>query len=384
MMNSTPKKLTTLSLLTLAGFITSIYQTYHFFQIRYGLAGFQSFCTVGVFDCQKIDLSKYAELIPGLPLSAFAAGWFFVFFIATLFARSDEDRSKAIKASLFFSSISIVFSIVYLFIMLFKIKSLCLLCLGIDAINLALFLIVISIYLKEKISFKFNVQEIKFTATLSLVAVAFAFFISFFSKPESFPKREVNFLISKVLNAPAVPIQIPSTQASVGPMDAPITIVKFSDFQCPSCQRGANSIHPLMKKYEKQIRFVFFNFPLDSKCNRKIEHTMHPAACEAARLAWCANQKGQYMLAYHELFSRQSELAPGKLIDLFSAHSEMDLTSLKQCVESPESLNGITAEIEQGIHLGIQSTPTFYINGKKIEGYLPTPVWEKIIDSLLR
>jgi protein-disulfide isomerase len=126
---------------------------------------------------------------------------------------------------------------------------------------------------------------------------------------------------------------------------------------------------------------VFRNFPLDSGCNRKMERPMHPYACEAAKYVQCANQQGKFEAVYEAFFQNQASFAPGKLSEL-AAGTGADTAKLTQCMNAPETAIALSRDIEEGIVLGIQSTPTFFINGHKYEGVLPPEAWKKLIEKL--
>jgi protein-disulfide isomerase len=167
---------------------------------------------------------------------------------------------------------------------------------------------------------------------------------------------------------------------SIGPKNAPITIVKFSDFQCPSCKFGAFALHPILLRYPEKIRLVIRNFPLDPTCNREVPQGGHAHACEAAKIAVCANQQGKFKAVYEQFFEHQDEIAAGRVHGL-AAGLGLDMAKIDECVTKPETMGAIKADIEEGIKLGVSSTPTFFFNGKKIEGGMPSEVWQKLLEQ---
>jgi protein-disulfide isomerase len=133
------------------------------------------------------------------------------------------------------------------------------------------------------------------------------------------------------------------------------------------------------------VRVVFRNFPLDQACNRKVDRMMHAHACEAARAALCAHQQGKFAAAYEALFQHQESITSGsegvslKLVQDAGA----DGSQLNGCVGSPETAAALSRDIEEGINLGISSTPTFFINGHRTMP-MPPAAWGKLIDELLK
>lgn len=377
-----PKRLTLLSLLSFIGFGIAVYQTWHFFQIRNGLAGFRSFCTFGAFDCQAIDASPYAQLLPGFPLAAFAAGWLLALTVISILARDPRKRREALKASVAMAGAGLAFSAFYLFIMVAVLKTYCLLCLIVDVINVLIFGLIMSL-LPGNIKKDGGPSSWKPFAAIAAGGVGFAFILSLILGSDGPSQTQIQEIVMDTVSAPILPVETPDRLPSIGPKDAPITLVKFSDFQCPACKRGAHSIHPLMKTHAGKIRFVFRNYPLDPQCNREVKHPVHPAACQAAKLAWCMHQKGKFTEAYEALFENQEMLATGDMLELVT-HDENEKASLRACIDSKEAMEAISADVEEGIRLKVRSTPTFFLNGRRIEGSLPPTIWGKIIDELLK
>ena len=149
---------------------------------------------------------------------------------------------------------------------------------------------------------------------------------------------------------------------------------------------AATAIHPLFKRYPNEVKFVFVNYPLDQACNPNIPNKMHEYACEAALVAICSSEQGKFQEAYETLFENQKDFAANKIADLvLSKLPDLDAQKLKSCITLPSSMDKIKRDVDVGgkTGLNIQSTPTFYINGKKVEGGLPTQIWIQIIDRML-
>ncbi len=381
------KKLTIISILSTIGAAVSIWQTRLFHLTRAGSGGGNhSFCNIGqAFDCTAIEMSPYAEVFGGLPLSGFAIAGYLVILILSLYGFSEAYRSNIRKLLLVFSGIAVLFSIAYLIIMIGTIGKFCLLCLGVDAINFLILILAFSLPSEKETYMPFksiNLQQLAGVGTVALVA---AFLITKASNPQDGMKREdMNDIVESVLTTPVTPIELPSDTPIIGKADAPITIVKFFDFQCPACKMAANAVHPLLKRYPNDVKFAFLNFPLDMGCNPVIKNKMHEFACEAAALAVCANQQGKFEQAYDILFENQASFEIGKIADLLSSIPAIDMNKLKECSALPSTMEKIKAEIELGTKSKIESTPTFFLNGKKIVGGMPTNLWIEIIDKTLK
>jgi protein-disulfide isomerase len=382
--NKKPRRLLALAALALAGAGLSISLTEHFYQLRSGTAAFKSFCNVGsTANCDVVAASPYAELFAGLPLSSFAAGWFLALFVVALIARNAFWRRDSLRVALLVTGLGSLFSLGYLWVMLGMIKTLCLMCLGVDAINFIALGIVLS--LKPEGTSQHKPDTSKWKTLLGVTAASLLVSVVVLRGLDSMaaPAATIDEMVASVMSTAPVSVNGGPEFPSLGPANAPITVVEFSDFQCPHCRIGAFTLHSVMQRYPTQVRVVLRNYPLDSGCNRKMDRAMHPYACEAARTTICANKQGKFPEVYETLFEHQTSFAPGKIAEL-AKDAGADTEKLAACVPSYETTTAVARDVEEGIQLNVQSTPTFFVNGHRMEGAYPPPVWHKIIDSLLK
>ncbi|MEN9723507.1 MAG: hypothetical protein RJB38_1493 [Pseudomonadota bacterium] len=377
-------KLNLLALLGLIAVIVSWIQTHHFVEVRSGQAAFESFCTVGkAFDCNAIDASPYAELFAGIPLSAAAAGWWFAILILSLLARSSEFSASLAPALLLMTGIGSIFSVAYLWIMARVLQVGCLLCLVIDSVNFLAFGILVHSWVKQERkpgTFKFSLQMPVIVSILSLFVATLIAKGMQDGVPNS---SDLRARTSEVLAATPLTLNLPETLPSIGSSQAPITIVKFSDFQCPSCRMGAQSLHPVLKRYGDRVRFVYRNFPLDQKCNRLVQSAMHPAACELAKGAICSQAQGRFEAYYERVFQNQATLKPGAAL-LIAQELNLDGPEFEKCLSDSATTDRVLQDIEEGINLQVESTPTFFVNGRRVSGALPPQGWNLLIEELLK
>jgi len=373
-----------INVISLLGAGLAIWQTRLFYLTRTGMSGMHSFCNIGkTFDCTAIEMSPYSEIFGGFPLSGFAIAGYLVILILSLYGFSNAFRKNIRKVLVAFTGIAVLFSAVYLAIMVTQIGKLCILCLTVDLINVVL--LVLALNLPKDDEHAPGGLTLARIAGTGAIALVMAFLFSKGLNPQSQMKQEdINDLVDSVLSTPVTPVAIPSDAPVVGDPNAPITVVKFSDYECPACKMGANAIHPLFKRYSKQVKFVFVNFPLDQACNPAIHRRMHEFACEAASVAICATEQGKFLETYETLFENQEKFAAGKIADLLSGIPGIDMAKLKSCMTLPSTAEKIKRDVELGAAMKIQSTPTFFMNGKKIEGGLPTNIWIQIIDRTLK
>jgi len=148
--------------------------------------------------------------------------------------------------------------------------------------------------------------------------------------------------------------------AAMGPMDAPVLIVEWSDFQCPHCMRLAASLTQVKEEFGDAVRVEFRHYPLPH----------HPHAEPAARAAYCAGEQDAFW-PYHDLiFANQASLSRDALIR-FSRQVGIDDGVFLDCLDDPRSAEAVVRDIEEGEALGVRGTPTFFINGVQYVGGWP-------------
>lgn len=154
------------------------------------------------------------------------------------------------------------------------------------------------------------------------------------------------------------PVEIPIGSApSLGPADAPITLVEFSDFQCPYCAVAAPEIAGLLKSAPTQVRLVFKNYPLD----------MHPQAPQAAAAAVAAGKQGKFWEMHDALFAHRNNLQRSGLLADAKALG-LDMTKFEADLDAPETKAVVDADTSLGDKLGVPGTPTVFINGARYNG----------------
>jgi protein-disulfide isomerase len=160
---------------------------------------------------------------------------------------------------------------------------------------------------------------------------------------------------------------------SLGPDDAAITIVEFSDFQCPFCRRFyTDTYHALLDAYPGKIRFVYRNLPLTS---------IHPNAMPAAVAAMCANDQNAFWDYHDKLFS--SEVLDETTYIQYAADLGLDADAFTACLSSGKHDDFIKQDMDFSLGLGVQSTPTFFVNGLAIVGAQPITNFKQLIDKEL-
>ena len=205
-----------------------------------------------------------------------------------------------------------------------------------------------------------------FLVALGVLVIALFLVVVTFAKGEDKPS-----LAEQILTKNRYEIQTYG-YPSIGPENAPIVIVEFSDFNCQYCGVFARTTFPvLISKYSKDIRFVYRHAPLG------------PASSfEAAQASMCAYDQ-DYFWEYHDaLFENQDRLGAGLYTEI-AASLELDLTAFNACLENNDYMDLIETDLDFALTTGVRATPTFFINGLALVGAQPAEVFVEVIDAEL-
>lgn len=155
---------------------------------------------------------------------------------------------------------------------------------------------------------------------------------------------------SKVYNIPV------GTSPAKGPDTAKVTIVEFSDYQCPFCSQAETLVSQVTEAYPKDVRLVFKQFPLTS---------IHPQAMPASKAALAAGRQGKFWEMHKLIFENQRALGPEKFTELAES-LQLDVPQFQKDMESPEVAAQITREMQEAKAADVTGTPTIFVNGKRL------------------
>jgi protein-disulfide isomerase len=167
-------------------------------------------------------------------------------------------------------------------------------------------------------------------------------------------------------------VEVAADGPSRGPDDAPITIVEFSDFQCPFCRRAVPTLHEVMEKYPGKVRIVYRNLPLGS----------HGRARPAAEAALCAGEQGQFW-AYHDLLFQNQRQLEDEDLARYAGEVGIDTDKFKACVDEKRFDSRVNADMEAARAAGVTGTPAFFVNGIMLSGAKPAGDFYRVIDAEL-
>ncbi len=177
--------------------------------------------------------------------------------------------------------------------------------------------------------------------------------------------------VEKLLEPPR--FEVAADGPALGPADAPVTIVEFSDFQCPYCERANSVVKQVRERYPESVRLVYKQFPLES---------IHPQARGAAEASLCAADQERFWDYHDKLFANRKQLGSEDLLR-YAAELELDVARFEQCIEGRTHRERVDADLESGMELGVSGTPAFFVNGIMLSGAKPIESFSEVIEAEL-
>lgn len=153
---------------------------------------------------------------------------------------------------------------------------------------------------------------------------------------------------------------------------AKLSVVEFGDFECPYCEEAFTVLSRVLPEHKDDIYFQYRHFPLQA---------VHPFATGAALASMCAHEQGRFW-DYHDTLFQNQNLLDEESLKNFAKTMGLDTALFDSCMTERRYQDDIEKDIADGVRLGVQATPTFFINGRKVEGVLPQDVWEKLIKEV--
>ncbi|HEY7285343.1 MAG TPA: vitamin K epoxide reductase family protein [Vicinamibacterales bacterium] len=359
---------------------------------------YRSFCDVSErISCTQVYSSRFSMAF-GIPVAIFGAIWFSVAALLSVGGlTAPESVRESVPGYLFVLSTLALSVILYLgYISLFVIKAVCLLCLTTYAAVIGLFLVsgaATSIPMKSLP--KRATRDLRVLAASPLaIALVVLFFagaattVAFFPREGTSASGDPGSLVAPAptqdqrseferwySSQPRVPLVLSAEGAKV-------LIVKFNDFQCPACGQSYLSYKPVLAKYEADrpgaVKVILKDYPLNRDCNDALPQTIHPAACDAAVAVRLAGNKIEAMEEW--LYTHQPSMTSPSV-----RQAAKDIAQINDFdARYAATLNLVKNDVALGRQLGVRQTPTFFINGVKIEGALPPQYFEEAIKYELK
>lgn len=347
------------------------YLTSHYFELKFPTAlQTSSICNISqFFNCDSTTFSALSN-IAGIPISIFAL------FLGVLLLSGYLFKNESFESVLFIlTGINLLGCFILFVYSLFVLKTICPFCFLYYIISFFIFFI----FYKYSSYKEFKITEaLIITIAFSILASVTYYYTTEKSKEMNLVKipliKEYTKLI--FLGNPKIESKFRIASATKKFSDAPIQITKFSDFECPACKRLSDQLQTIKRKYQGSINIQYFFFPLDSECNPNMTQAFHRNACYASYLAYCLPENFEEI--EHLIFKNQKKLS----YDFLKAIAKK--RNVLECFTSKKTKKAIQSMVTRAEPFSIQSTPTFLLNGKKIEGALPLNQIYILLDHLIK
>lgn len=364
-------------LLALAGVAATAYAAWIGSQISADGA-YRSACEIGgTISCDAVIGSRFSQLF-GVPVSWVGAVAFVLGALLALPGALGNPIPLADAANVALASGSLGFALAMARVMLTVLNKVCLVCSAIDVLTIAWWVAVVP--LGWRLEGRLGVVTRVATVVGIVVALAGGTLATIHGPGPARTLAEVKAEDEKFYDLYVkLPVRPAAEVEGVGrPLkgtpDAPVTIVEFSDFECPACG-GAFADLKAFVSGRRDIRMVFRHFPLDKACNPAVQHSMHPDACLAAYAAECAGEQDRFWQYHDQLFEHQKVLDRDSLFR-YAREVGLDIPAFRTCLDAPETRARVVADIEVGLKLGVASTPTLFFNGRIVDGALEPPYYD--------
>lgn len=381
--------------------LTHGYLTQHYYPLKYGGPATNSFCQLGdKWDCDAAATSSYSSVL-GIPLSVFGISFHIVLLLLVLAAWTGltDHRQRTLRLVTILAGSSVFVSVILAIISATALSAWCPFCVLAYVFS---FLIFIGLYLSLEEPLKLflsDIPELFKTSKSVIAAVVFIPIIAFFthaSIEKNYGGDQLKVIVKSSVNewrvAPAFDFSTytPALAKGPAPLEASMTLVEFADFRCGHCGQAAPSVHAFLKGHP-DVRFLFYNFPLDGTCNPGDSFTSGDGvSCRLAIAVTCAGKVSSAAgFALHDFVFENQALfqktrsAPDVDTKLETAAAELNLNweDFKSCLEDPISKDLVAAQAKAGLNAKIKGTPTFFVNGKKLSRGQFIPVLKAVYEA---
>jgi len=341
--------------------------------------------------CHSVASGPYSSMM-GVPLASWGAVFYSTLvllgFGGIIFWR--DCGRVFLRWAFFLAVFGLALDLYLAYTMIFRIRAVCWLCATTYAINFLIIIVLVKEIWREpgpRMSlgaifpgtkdaqgiglYYRNVIKGLLIGGILLAAVVGVAGSQFLSKSLTENDRERLANIKKNLSQQKPTVIEVKNRPIMGADDASVTVVEFSDFLCPFCAKASRYIKLTESGTHDTARFVFRHYPLDKSCNRNLRSDVHPGACMLAEGAVCAFEQNKFW-EYHDIaFKAKGRISRSVVMDNASKIG-LALGEFKRCLDSGRGLKVVREDIEAASNAGVKSTPTLFINGRRLRG-VPKP-----------
>lgn len=328
-----------------------------------------SACNLGeYFNCDVVNASRFASVL-GVPIAYGAFCLYVVLGALTLRELSGSDVRRVVIYCRVLGTLAVLYSLHLGIVSLTVLDALCVFCVGLYVVNVGLALLGwIRPPARLRVLDTLRLDATILTATWRAWPVWAGFFALFVG---AITLRHIGLAerARSVVEPVTIPVQ--STRLSIAPghsegrTDSRVVVVEFSDFECPYCREMSAALEEIRTRFAGEVRFVFKHFPLSRGCNRSVRKMSHRYACAAADAAVCAGQQDRLWEYQKEVFSRGAD---NEALVEAAAASKLDLAAWQTCRWTTAARDVVLADVEDGLRLGVNKTPTFLVGNRLFGG----------------
>jgi uncharacterized membrane protein/predicted DsbA family dithiol-disulfide isomerase len=366
-------------ILSLAGLLISVVLARIHFKVN-SEAGFHSFCGRGsTFNCDDVARSPYSIWL-GVPMALWGVWGYCLAAAVALWGLRARRAALTAACSLPLFTGFVGLSVVLGSISAFRLHALCILCASTYGINLSLFILALvqaaNIGFSPVAAAPLHAFREGAGKPLAILVLLGATVLGLVALVPSYWPQSGKPRASRLAGSGLARGEVPGGGHWIGAQKPTLTITEFSDYECPHCRQAHSQLRNIVAKFPDRVRLVHRHFPLDQACNRSIERPFHQSACWAAQLAECAGRAGRFWDANDILFELSNSLDTQSTKKI-AAELKLDPAALDRCMKG-EGLADVKNDIEVGIALKLEGTPSFLVDGQVYMGNLPAAVLESL------
>ncbi len=375
------------ALVAIAGMIAAWYLTDLHIQVQVDELDSGGLCDAhSSFDCQSAIHSDFSELF-GIPISLLGLAFYASILALAIFetpkvrGSSNAFRPAAIAVVTF--GFGVAYSIFLAIVSIVEVGSICPFCAMLYVVNIVGFVAacfwaglwprdVVKAQVKDTDAF-FNGWTGLFALSFGIMLVAGMIYMEGAIDDRVVQEEQAGDELAE-LDQDMDADDIRSMDAPAkGPEDAPVTIVEFSNFTCPFCAQLAEVLEQVVDEYEDEVRVEFRHFPLDTQ----------GAAHAAARGAHCADDQGQFWEVHEVLFANLGNFTSDGIPGLAEQVDGLDIDEFETCLDDSSTRARVDEDVTMGRNMGIQGTPTFFVNGERFQGAVEFDDLSRVVEREL-
>jgi len=358
-------------LFCLAGLVLSILLERIHYQIHTD-PNFHSFCAIGrTVNCDIVARSPYAVFL-GVSVASWGIFGYALAALVALWGARSRKPQLAAGCALYISILFVASSAVLGTVSALLVTAVCILCLATYAANLLLLVCAVIIGrrlgLRAVFAEPFRALREKTARALLVLLAIGACAAGIVAAHPSYWKAAKDSRPRPTV--PDLPHGIePGGGHFIGAEKPTVTLVEFSDYECPYCRLAHTQLRALLEQFPTKLRLIHRHYPLDQSCNSAIKSPMHQNACFAAMIAECADRQGRFWQANDYMFAEARVLGSRPTAEI-ARDLGLNVEALEACLRE-EGPRAVALDVDEGNRLGIQGTPTFFSEGKTYTGTYP-------------